>query len=269
MLMQNQVSPLLTLTSDFGTQDAYVAAMKGTILRINPSVQMVDITHEIAPQDIMEAAFVLRDVVPYFPAGTTHLVVVDPGVGTERRPVAVLSGGHRFVGPDNGIFSLLLADGEPDMAVVLDRKSCWLTENPNNTFHGRDIFAPVAAHLASGLSLTEVGTLIDSLTRLRWAQPLIDQEGMQGWVVHIDRFGNSISNISSSCFNEAARGRCFKCYVGNTILNALSTTFADVSSGEPLIFFGNSGFLEIAVSSGNASELLGIRKGAPVNVVFS
>ncbi len=266
--MHDAVSPLVTLTTDFGTRDAYAAAMKGTILKINPSIQLIDITHDISPQDIMEAAFVLRDAIPFFPSGTTHLVVVDPGVGSERRAVAVSFGGSIFVGADNGLFSLLFENGPAPEAVELDRTEYWRVEQPGNTFHGRDIFAPVAAHLASGVGLSEVGSPIDSLTSLRWAQPLVDREGVRGWVVHVDRFGNCITNISASAFHQVSPTQAFKCYVGNSILDTLRSTFSDVAAGEPLLLIGGSGFLEVAVSSGNASELLSIRKGAPVNVVF-
>ncbi|GIV58420.1 MAG: hypothetical protein KatS3mg042_1333 [Rhodothermaceae bacterium] len=259
---------LLTLTTDFGTRDAYVAAMKGTILSITPTVTLVDITHEIAPQDIMEAAFVLRDAVPYFPDGTVHLVVVDPGVGTDRRPVALRKGGHRFVGADNGLFPLLLDEG-PDEAVVLDRPAFWRTSAPSNTFHGRDIFAPVAAHLAAGHALHEVGTPTDTLTPLHWALPLIDDQGVQGWVVHIDRFGNCITNIPRDALEQARAGRAVKCFAGTTILQGIHRTYGDVADGEPLALFGSHDFLEIAVRGGNAAELLGIRKGAPVHLVFA
>ncbi|GIV58991.1 MAG: hypothetical protein KatS3mg043_0080 [Rhodothermaceae bacterium] len=258
---------LLTLTTDFGTRDAYVPAMKGTVLSINPSVTMVDITHEIAPQDVMEAAFVLRGAVPYFPDGTVHLVVVDPGVGTRRRAVALRKRGHWFVGADNGLFPLLL-DGPPDEAVELNRPAFWRTPSPSDTFHGRDIFAPVAAHLTAGRTLADVGTPIETLQPLHWALPLIDEEGIQGWVVHVDRFGNCITNIPRQAFEKARNGRAIKCFVGNTILQRLHRTYGEVASGEPLVLFGSSDFLEIAVNAGNAAELLGIRKGAPVNVVF-
>ena len=149
------MAPILTLTTDFGTRDAYVAAMKGVILRRCPDVRLVDVTHEVAPQEVLEAAFVLREAAPYYPAGTVHLAVVDPGVGTARRAVALRHGGHLFVGPDNGLFALLLDGACPDELVALDRPAFWRTSEPSATFHGRDVFAPVAAHLAAGRPLAE------------------------------------------------------------------------------------------------------------------
>lgn len=269
----------ITLTTDFGTRDAYVAAMKGTILGIYPDARLIDITHEITPQDVMEAAFVLREAVPYFPADAVHLVVVDPGVGTERRPIALQHGPHWFVGPDNGIFPLVLESDSPDRVVELDRKTVWRTTSPSTTFHGRDIFAPAAAHLASGLALSEIGSPVDALEPMRWAQPIADDEGVQGWVVHIDRFGNCITNISREVLvqhadqaaGEARNGQVMpplKCFVGNSKLNALHETYGRVDEGEPLLLIGSSGFLEVAVNSGNAAELLDIRKGDAVNIIF-
>ena len=266
LISENDVSRLLTLTTDFGARDAYVAAMKGIILHIDPTLHLVDVTHDIAPQDIMEAAFVLRNAFPYFPGGTVHLVVVDPGVGTARRAVALRKDGQVFVGPDNGLFSLLLDGAPPDDVVELDRPVFWRVPKPDPTFHGRDVFAPVAAHLAAGHPLTAVGSPIPSLTPLHWALPVVDEQGVQGWVVHIDRFGNCITNIVRQALTPEARR--VKCYVGSTILPAIHRTYGDVASGEPLALFGSNGFLEIAVHAGNASELLGIRKGDTVKIVF-
>ena len=190
------MSSLITLTTDFGTRDGYVAAMKGIMLTISPSANLIDVSHQITPQDVMEAAFVLRSVVDHYPQGTVHLAVVDPGVGTDRRAIALEHRGSYFVGPDNGLFSLVLEEDAPERVVVLDRPGFWRDPSTSSTFHGRDIFAPVAAHLASGRNLEDVGSPTDRLTPLHWALPTIDEHGVQGWVVHIDRFGNCITNIS-------------------------------------------------------------------------
>lgn len=270
-------SPTITLTTDFGTRDAYVAAMKGIMIARCPNVRFVDITHEISPQDVMEAAFVLREALPYFPDDTVHLVVVDPGVGTDRRPVALRHGGHRFVGPDNGLFPLALECETPDEAVVLDREDAWYGSTPSRTFHGRDIFAPVAARVAAGATLAEVGSPTERLKPLRWARPITDDEGIQGWVVHIDRFGNCITNIARDTLtryadpaasHEAPALPPLKCFVGNTSLTEIQATYGHVAPGEPLLLFGSSDFLEVAVNSGNAAELLDIRKGDAVNIIF-
>lgn len=271
---------MITLTTDFGTQDAYVPAMKGAMLSIAPDTRLVDITHQISPQDIMEAAFVMQGAVPYFPAGTVHLVVVDPGVGSERRAIALKHNDQWFVGPDNGIFSLLLNQEPPDEIVVLDNPDVWRTSTPSATFHGRDIFAPVAAHLAAGASLRDVGTPIDRLSSLRWALPMVVEHTVEGWVVHIDRFGNCVTNIRRDTVAEAFpridadalsphpdTAIPLKCYVGSTILEALHPTYAAVAEGDPLMLFGSSGFLEVAVNSGHAAELLNIRKSDAVKLL--
>ena len=256
------------MTTDFGLQDGYVAAMKGEILSVNPSLRMVDISHQVSPQDIMEAAYLLRNAVPYFPEDTTHLVVVDPGVGTERLPVAVRKGRQYYVGPDNGLFSLVFNGTPADEAFVLDNPAYWRTPTPSFTFHGRDIFATAAARLASGLGLSSLGRPLQQLKRLHWALPIADSRGVQGWVVHIDRFGNCITNIPKSTLHPEASRQPVKCYIGSTIIDRISTTYADQPEGEPLMLYGSEDLLEIAVHSGNASKLLSIRKGDPVQIVF-
>ena len=258
----------LTLTTDFGLRDAYVAAMKGVILGIAPDVRLVDLTHEIGAQDIMETAFFLKNAAFHFPDGTVHLVVVDPGVGSERRAVALRKDGHLFVGPDNGVFSLLLDGRPPDEIVELSRSDFWRHAKPSPTFHGRDIFAPVAAHLAAGVALDAVGPPLDKLQQLRWGLPIADAQGIRGWVVHVDHFGNCITNIPRPLVDEHAGTRPLKSYAGTTIFEGLHRTYSDVEQNQPLILFGSSGFLEIAVNGGNAADLLSIRRGDPVDLIF-
>ncbi|HEX7071725.1 MAG TPA: SAM-dependent chlorinase/fluorinase [Rhodothermales bacterium] len=262
------MSRIITLTTDFGTRDAYVATMKGVMLGINPDATLVDVTHDVHHADVMEAAFSLRRTVPFFPEGSVHLVVVDPGVGTMRRAVALQHDGHFFVGPDNGLFPLLLGDHAQFDAVELDRPEFWRSPNPSKTFHGRDIFAPIAAHLSLGEPLTHVGSRIDDLAPLHWALPIADEQGIQGWVVHVDHFGNCITNITREIFESGRDNRRVKCYVGTAILDGIHETYGSVAVGEPLLLFESTDHLEIAVSGGNAADLLGIRKGAPVNVLF-
>ncbi len=262
------MSQLITLTTDFGTRDAYVAAMKGVILGIHPDVRMIDVSHDVQHADVMEAAFTLRRAYPFFPKGSVHLVVVDPGVGTNRRAIAVQHDGHFFVGPDNGLLPLLLGERDLLDVVELNRPRFWREHEPSTTFHGRDIFAPVAAHLSLGRSLEEVGTRISGLTPLHWALPITDEQGIQGWVVHVDHFGNCITNIPRELFEAVAGNRRVKCYVGTAILEGVEPTYGAVAIGEPLLLFDSSDHLEIAVSGGNAADLLGIRKGAPVNLLF-
>ena len=242
--------------------------MKGVILGINPDVRLVDISHDIAAQDVMEAAFVLRNAYSFFPHGTIHLAVVDPGVGTPRHAVGVRMDEHLFVGPDNGLFPLLFSGTTATEYVRLDRPSFWRTPDPSPTFHGRDIFAPVAAHLSRGQTLYEVGSPLDHLVPLHWALPIADDQGIQGWVVHIDRYGNCMTNISSTLLEKQSRNREIKCFVGSSIIESLSSVYGDVEEGEPLVLFNSNQQLEIAVHGGNAAVLLSICKGTPVNIVY-
>src|SRR5690606_24207545 len=261
--------PPVTLTTDFGLRDAYVAAMKGAMLQVEPALRLVDVTHEVDPQDVMGAAFLLRQALPFFPAGTVHLAVVDPGVGTDRRALAASFGGHVFVGPDNGLLALLLDGAEPDAVVVLDRPAFWRTPAPARTFHGRDVFGPVAAHLAAGRALEEVGTPTDHFERLLWALPIADGEGIQGWVVHVDRFGNCVTNVPGALVEEGGRRRQLKGYAGTAIIDGIHDTYGDVPPGEPVALVGSSGFLEIGVRDGDAAALLDLRKGSRVSLVYA
>ncbi|MEX1012012.1 MAG: SAM-dependent chlorinase/fluorinase [Balneolaceae bacterium] len=258
--------PIITLTTDFGLKDHYVGVLKAVILGILPDAKLIDISHEIPPQDVMAGAWVVRNSASWFPNGTVHLVVVDPGVGTDRKPVALEIDGHYFVGPDNGIFSLI-ADDRNYKACTLNRKEFW-RENLSKTFHGRDIFAPVAAHLANGTVLEELGDPLEELVTYRWAKPIADRDGIQGWIVHIDSYGNLITNIPESMVREVASGRRVKIYIGNTILHEMSSTFADVEEGEPAAYVGSAGMVEVAVNKGNAGELLSVRKGAQISIVL-
>ena len=264
---------ILTLTTDFGTQDGYVAAIKAAMLCVTPQLQFVDVTHEVAPQDVMEAAFVLRQAAAYFPEGTVHLVVVDPGVETMRRPIAARftpTGSdreHLFVGPDNGILSLL-SDGDPSRCVVLDRPEHWRGPRASATFHGRDIFAPVAAFLASGGTLREVGTPTEEVTTLRWAMPRADDQGVEGWVVHVDRYGNCITNIPQETVDAHRAGRAVSVYAGSTIIRGVGTTYGHAAAAEPIAIFGSSGALEVSVNKGDASELLSIQRGTAIRLIF-
>jgi len=257
--------PLITLTTDFGLQDHYVGVIKAAILGICPKVRLVDISHEIPPQDITAGAWVVRNAALYFPPGTIHLVTVDPGVGTERKPVALKIQDQIFVGPDNGLFSLIGEEYEYQ-AFHLTNELYW-RKNRSNTFDGRDIFAPVAAHLANGVPMEEMGVPLEKLVTYRWAAPISDPDGIQGWVVHIDRFGNLVTNISEEISTETARDQAIRIYVGNTILDEIDETFASVTEGEPVAYIGSSGNLEIAINKGNAQVMLGVEKGAQVSIV--
>jgi len=256
---------VITLTTDFGVQDHYVGAMKAVLLSISEKARLVDISHQIPPQDIMAGAWVVRNSAMLFPPNTVHLVVVDPGVGTNRKPIAIKIKDQYLVGPDNGIFSLI-TDQYDYKGVELTNPEFWRADQ-SSTFHGRDIFAPVAAHLSNGVKMSELGQPIEKLQTYRWAVPISDRDGVQGWVVHIDHFGNLISNIPESMIRDAVGGGDLKIYVGNTIFDTVVNTFGDVPDGEPAAYIGSSGVLEIAINKGDAREMLGVEKGAQISIV--
>jgi len=257
---------IITLTTDFGLQDYYVSAMKAVILGIAPDVRFVDVSHEIPSQDIMAGSWVIKNSAMLFPSNTVHVVVVDPGVGTDRDAIALRIDDQYFIGPDNGIFSIL-TEQKDYRAVRLTNQTYW-GKDTSNTFHGRDIFAPVAAHLSKGVALEELGEPITKLVTYRWAEPIADKDGLQGWVIHIDKFGNLITNLSASLIENAIGSRSVKIYVGNTILDEIVTTFGSVPEGEPAAFIGSSGMLEVGINKGDAREMLGVQKGAQISLVL-
>jgi len=258
--MQNKivrrVPSIVTLTTDFGAGDYYVGAMKGVILAIAPEAQIVDISHQIPPQDVLAAAFVLRHAAGEFPPGTVHLAVVDPGVGTRRRPLAIHSSGHLWVGPDNGLFSFVL--DRADSRVHEITRPDLGRPNPSRTFHGRDLFAPLAAHLCRGLDLTNVGPPVADPVRLAESAPCKSAARIAGHIIHIDSFGNLVSNIAAA--DIAPWGSALRIRLGGQVLAKLCRTYEDVESGAPLALIGSAGLLEIAVNRGNAARQLGVQR---------
>ena len=258
---------IVTLTTDFGLRDGYVAAMKGAMLRLTPSLHMVDVTHEVPAQDVMSAGFTLRQVVPLFPEGTVHLVVVDPGVGTARRAIAarfeVAGDTHVFVGPDNGVLALIAGTERVTAAVELP-----VAAEASATFHGRDVFGPAAARLAAGATLGDVGSPIDDVTPLHWPQPRTDEQGVFGMILHVDQFGNCVTNITREQVERHSDGRPFKCYAGSAVFRTHRATYGEVGAGDPLTLFGSTDLLEIAVNRGHASRLLSVERGDTVHLVF-
>ena len=258
-------TPLITLTTDFGTRDPYVAAMKGAIYSIERKLCVVDLTHEIPPQSVLEGALFLAGAVAHFPKGTIHVAVVDPGVGTERLPIALRAAGQIVVCPDNGLVSLFLRENPLQEArIITDPK--FMAATISATFHGRDIFAPAAAHLAAGAPFTELGEELDTIVTLDIPGPHGDtSRGIQGKIVHVDRFGNCITNIHTSALEGASPGNI---RVGRHRLHGIRRTYGDVASGKPLALFGSAGYLEIAVNGGNANAALSIGKGDDVFIAF-
>ncbi len=254
---------LVTLTTDFGTRDAYVAAMKGVLWTWCPGVHLVDLTHEIAPQDTIEAALFLARAVPYFPRSSIHLVVVDPGVGTDRLPLVVYADGKYFVGPDNGVLAPVLRDCEPYEARKIENPR-FMAAQISATFHGRDVFAPAAACLARGEAFADFGGRVFDINLLNMPRPAAGEKGtLHGKVVHVDRFGNLITNI---CRRDVADKSIERVDIGTLSLEGVHETYGEVPRGEALALFGGTGYLEIAIRKGNAAESLGFERGEDVAI---
>ena len=262
--------PIITLLTDFGSQDYFVGAMKGAILSINPAANIVDITHEIPPQDIRAAAFNLLAVYKDFPAGTVHVAVVDPGVGSDRRPILIECAQQIFVGPDNGTFTWI-CEGEEDFHAIHLTSDKFFREPVSRTFHGRDIFAPVAAALSTGVAPEEFGAVIEDLVRLESLRPRwIDQEVAEASIIHIDRFGNCITNLTREDLGRDGLDGA-KLMVNGHEVSSLRESFADGEANNDELFcvFGSAGFLEIAAQNSSASAILGARRGQLVVLVSS
>lgn len=264
----NDFPCIITLTTDFGTSDAYVGTMKGVILGINPNVRVVDLTHAVPPQDIHEAAFTIYSAYRYFPKGTIHTVVVDPGVGSDRQAIVCEIDGAFFVCPDNGVLSYLLQaiDGSVEhrmKAVAIQNPGYHLPE-VSNTFHGRDIFAPVAAHLSRGVPLASIGPRVENLVQLPIPIPEVSGNTITGQIVKIDRFGNAITNISETVLAGEVSG--YEINVQGVRLTHINRTYAESAVGEPLAIIGSFGVLEIAVNGGSAESRLGLKWGDVVEI---
>lgn len=253
---------IVTLLTDFGLSDVYVGVMKGAIAQINSQIQTIDLTHTIPPQDIAAARFHLMNAYPYFPKGTVHVAVVDPGVGSERRSIAVQLKSGYVVAPDNGLVSGVL--NKAITAVELDNSQYWRCQTPSATFHGRDIFAPVGAHLASGVPLQLLGTEIDldSITRLPIPDAIETETELQGVIQAIDHFGNLITNISG----EKVRDRLWNVRV-NQKLHPGKKTYADAAIGEIVGLIGSHGWIELAMNRGNAQSFLKLKVGDAIAVI--
>ncbi len=253
----------LTLLSDFGDRDEYVAVMKGVIAQINPDIRVIDITHQIPPQNITAARFCLMNAYPYFPLGTVHVAVVDPGVGGKRRAIALQLEQRFLVGPDNGLFTGILTH-HPIIAVVeLTNPQYWRNCELSNTFHGRDIFAPVGAHLSNGVPMQQLGREIDPATLVTLDLPEYNQLGSDivGRIQYIDHFGNSVTNIPGIC----VQGENWSLQIGGKDIKG-GATYGDVAVGNAIALIGSHGWIEIAVNGGSARSDLQINWGDEVKV---
>ncbi|MCS7186328.1 MAG: S-adenosyl-l-methionine hydroxide adenosyltransferase family protein [Armatimonadetes bacterium] len=256
---------VIALLTDFGTQDIYVGVMKGVIWSICPDAKIADLTHEIPPQDVTAGALALWGAFKFFPKGTVFCAVVDPGVGTSRRAIAIQTREHFFVGPDNGLLCWAISESEVVSCVELLNRDYFLP-TISRTFHGRDIFAPVSAHIARGIPLEEFGPelRIDELVKLPPLRAEINDQVIRAEVVIIDRFGNAITNLRAENFvkwEKELGQRGWVATIGDLTFNSLSSSYAEVPVGEPLLLFNSYGLLEVAVNRGNAAEQMRIRKG--------
>lgn len=264
--MKSSALPVVTLLTDFGTADYFVAAVKGVILTINPSATIVDITHQIPPQDIESGAFTLMTCYRDFPAGTVHVAVVDPGVGSARRGIVLSTGSQYFVGPDNGLFSYIL-DCERSHKTFHITEEKYFRQPASTTFHGRDVFAPVAAALSQGVKPNKFGPRITDEVRLRSLSPVKRNAKLEGRIIHIDRFGNCVTNFTRADLPDAKR-----LLVKRRVVEAFRQFYGDEersknkSKAESELFaiWGSAGFLELSVNRGSAAALLKAKRGDPV-----
>lgn len=255
---------LITLTTDFGISDHFVGAMKGVVAGIAPKARVIDITHEIAPFNINEAAFVIAQAWRYFPKGTIHTVIIDPAVGSARRPILAEAGGQYFIGPDNGVLSMIY-DSSPHKVRVISNERIF-RKDVSRTFHGRDVFAPAAAHLAAGVKPPQFGKLIHDAVRTWLWQPVRAANGAwRATILKVDRFGNLITNIHVSQF-EDIKTRAFELRAGQERIHRLALTYAETEIGEMSVIVGSSGYLEIAANQASAAARLGFSAGAQVEL---
>ena len=262
--------PIITLTTDFGLNDHFVGVMKGVLLEIAPEAQLIDISHAVQPFDILDGALTISQAYSYFPAGTVHMVVVDPGVGSARRPIIVSSDRYFFVAPDNGVLSLVYA-GEERISVRHITAEHYFLQPRSNTFHGRDIFAPVAAYLAKEVDSLKFGDEVEDYVRFSAPKPkAVDQNRVRGVVLKVDRFGNLITNITplDAPLLFGGEDKAFKIVVGSCEITEIHRAYAEGAPGEVIGVLGSMGFLEIAANRGTAAQLTGAGKGSDVTIIL-
>ena len=239
---------VITLTTDFGISDWYVACMKGVMLRINPEIQIVDVTHLCPDQDVLRGSFILANA-DYFPEGTIHVAVVDPGVGSDREAIIVkLSNNQFYICPNNGLLSFLLQKYSIIDSYLIENPNYYSRPNISSTFHGRDIFAPAAAHLSLGINPSDFGRPLNTLIQLNLSAPTTTDSSVQGKVIYIDKFGNLISNIHRSILSLPI----VSCSIGAHTISNIGSTYSDVSPGSSLVLFSSEDYVEISINQGNA-----------------
>ncbi len=255
---------IITLTTDFGTNDHLVGTLKGVILNINPDATIVDITHHVTPYDLLEGALAIGSAYHYFPPRTIHMVIVDPGVGTERRPLLVRGETHYFIAPDNGVLSMVY-DREPRVSVYKLTAEHYFLHPVSQTFHGRDVFAPVAGWLSKAFQPASMGDEITDFKRFSLPKPKSEDGCVKGVVLRIDHFGNLVTNLTPGDFPEGiAKPGAVQLRVNDREVNRLVENFAQGEPGEAVAIVGSNGYIEITVNKGNAARLLGTGRGVPV-----
>lgn len=257
-------SGLITLLTDFGTADVFVGIMKGVLVGINPDVRIIDLTHAVPPQQIMAAALALRSAVPFFPPGTIHLAIVDPGVGSSRLPIVIETESGILVGPDNGVLFPAAVEMGGGVARVISNEE-FFRRPPSRTFHGRDLFAPAAAHLSRGVAADAFGPVLDTIVELCVPEARCSAAAVSGEVVYVDHFGNLVTNISAETLSRFP-GRQLSVSMTGTPLAGPVMAYAAVPAGAPLAIVGSWGMLEIAVRNGSAAEMFAAGPGTPVTV---
>jgi len=255
---------LITFTTDFGLSDHFVGVMKGVVAGIAPAARVIDISHDVAPYSVTEAAFIIAEAWPYFPKRTVHVVVVDPGVGSARRPILAEAGGHFFIAPDNGVLSMVF-DAAPHKVRIISNQR-FMRRDISRTFHGRDVFAPAAAHLARGAQAAAFGKLIHDYIRAGIARPArLGPASWRGTILKVDRFGNLITNFAARDFDGLST-RAFEMRAGAQRFHRLALTYAETAVGDLFVIVGSSGYIEIAANQTSAASLLGCSAGAPVEL---
>jgi len=262
--------PIITLTTDFGLNDHFVGTMKGVILNVVPEAEIVDISHAVQPFDVLDGALTIAQSYSYFPTATVHVVVVDPGVGTARRPIIASSEQHHFVAPDNGVLSLIYAR-EERMHVRHVTSQHYFQQPVSNTFHGRDIFAPVAAYLAKRVDSEKFGEIVDDYVRFNAPRPKpVDARTMRGVVLKVDRFGNLITNITPQDVPMLFQQNppAFKIVVGKREIGEIKSAYSEGEPGEIFAILGSMGYVEISTNRGSAAQAIGVGKGTEVSIVI-
>lgn len=259
--------PLITLTTDYGTVDHLTGVLKGVILTINPEARVYDITHHVRRHDVLDGALTVAQNYRYWPARTIHVVIVDPGVGTERRPLLASAGGHYFIAPDNGVLSLVF-ERERDVQVRHITAEHYFLHPVSKTFHGRDIFAPCAGWLSRNWQPETFGPEIQDYQRLPWPQPEVAAERVRGVILRSDHFGNLLTNLRREDLPPLESGRPFRLRVGRAEARRLISTFSEGNPGELCLVMGSSGYYELCVNCGSAAEVAGASSGTPFELEF-